>query len=65
MKTTQTHSSCRRSIVALHVFATFYLADVIYTRWAHDEVPWRSLALGLTMLVVGQVMRRRNKDRVS
>lgn len=63
MSTAQANSSHGRWIVALHALAAFYLADVLYTRWIHDQVPWRSLVLGLTMLVVGQIMRRRREDR--
>jgi len=59
MQVPQPHRRYRRSIIALHGFAAFYCVDVLYSAWFHHEMSWRSLALGIAMLVAGQVMRGR------
>ena len=45
--------------VGLYACSAYYLLDVVYTGLVHREASWRSLVLGLAMLVIALAVCQR------
>jgi|GEM_PF-2121199 len=50
-------------LAGIYVCSGYYLLDAAYMRLIHDATAWRSIVLGIAMLSVAQLLRKRKAQR--